>query len=234
MDLHPFDFLVRGDGDFRLAEAALLFALDHSPGLKPFHYLSRLDALARRVEREHPRTTEERIEALRDVLVAEQGLRGNQDDYYDPRNSLLNVVLDRKVGSPISLSVIWLDVACTLEWPLFGVGLPGHFVVGYDAFENTILLDPFHGGRELSIENCQTIVDGLTNGQVQLDADAFKPVPSRFILTRMLHNLKSALLGRQAWSRAVSVLSRLIALHPDSIDLVRERDKVAGMIASRN
>ena len=117
--------------NFRLAEAALLFTKDHQPQLKIAPFLKQLDDLARRIDRINPGNAAERVQALRQILIHDEGFTGNEDDYYNPTNSYLNEVLQTKKGIPISLSIIWLDIADQLNWPIYGIGMPGRFIIKY-------------------------------------------------------------------------------------------------------
>jgi regulator of sirC expression with transglutaminase-like and TPR domain len=232
---HPFDQLVqREDTQIRLAEAALLFAADHCQNLKPACWLMRLDALAKRVEAHRARIPADRIAALRSVLVDEEGFSGNTSDYYDPCNSLLNKVLERKTGIPITLSVIWLDIGSQLGWPLAGVGLPGHYVIKWQCPGSDTLIDPFTQGRTLDREDCQRLVSAVTGQPTVLTDEHFEPAPVRFTLARMLHNLLGAYVQRQTWGSVVHVLERLLALHPRSPDLRRQLAIAKGNLASLN
>lgn len=228
---HPFDLLVRrGESEIRTAEAAMLFAIDHCRGLKLRPWLDRLDALARRVDRQGARTCCERIEALRTVLVDEEGFTGNVDDYYDPRNSFLHEVLDRRVGIPITLSVVWLDVCAQLNWPFVGVGLPGHYIIRCEEGKRHTHIDPFGGGRILDRRECEGIVARLHGRCGAL----FHASSKSATLSRMLNNLRAIYIRRQAWYNASCVLRRMLALHPDSDELQQELRAVEGCLAQMN
>ncbi len=232
---HPFDLLVqKPDGDIRIAEAALLFAADHSPGLDPKSWLERLDGLARRVERIEVVSPADQVAALRTVLVEEEGFSANITDYYDPRNSLLDQVIERRVGIPISLSVIWLDIARQLRWPFVGVGLPGHFVIKRKTPTGDLLIDPFGGGQVLSRAGCERLVSQLLGKPVQLDDSAFEAVAAKATLMRMLNNLRTVLSQQEAWSSTACVLARMLALEPDSELIRREIAMVGVRIAELN
>lgn len=234
-DPHAFDLLVADpNGDFRVAQAALLFAADHCPGLKPGTWLHRLDALASRVDRLGGRSADGQIGALRTVLIDECGFRGNRDEYHDPRNSLLNEVLQRRLGIPISLSVVWLDVAERLGWPFHGVGLPGHFVIARGVPGDEIILDPFRGGRRLCRAECAALASSVTGAAVSVMDDCFRPAGKRAILTRMLANLCSIHHARGDWTSVARVLRRLIALDQNSSTLRRHVELVALRLAEQN
>jgi len=130
------------------------------------------------------------IKSLNEVLFVQEGLRGNDEDYYDPRNSYLNEVLDRKLGIPISLSVVYMEVAKRISFPIRGVGFPGHFLMKHVANDREIVIDAFGLGRILTPNDCQELLDKIYNGTVSMNASLLQPMEKRSILTRMLYNLK--------------------------------------------
>lgn len=232
---HPFDRLVqRNHDEMRLGEAALLLALDRYRDLKVGRWLGRLDGLARRVDQLNARTPTDQLEALRTVLVDEEGLTGNIDTYDDPRNSYLNEVLTRGLGIPISLSVVWLDVCGQLGWPFTGVGLPGHYIIKSTAQGNELLIDVFRGGRGLDRADCERIVSGIYRRPVTLTSEHFAASPTRVTLSRLLNNLRLIYVERQAWYQAACVISRMLALDPDDYGLQQELNRVAGHLAQLN
>lgn len=217
---NAFDELVaRGEGRYRLAEAALLFAADHQR-VNAAAALRRLDDLAERVAARGASSPEEQLDAMRGVLVVEEQLRGATADYYDPRNSFLDQVLERRVGIPISLSVVWIDVARRLGWPFQGVGLPGHFMVrqvrGPGAL---VMIDAFAGGRAMSRSQCEELVGRIAGAGIQLDDTLFMASSDHSILTRMLNNLAAIYTRRQEWPRLTQVLLRQRALNPGDDEL---------------
>ena len=172
------------DASIDLAGAALAIARTEYPGLDMPHYLGRLDSLARRVRgsmRSNP-TAREVIALLNRALFDEEGLRGNHDDYYDPRNSFLNDVLDRKLGIPITLSVIYMDVARRVGFPIAGTGMPGHFLLKhYDLMSGEIVIDPFNRGRIVGNEECQQRLNEIYSGELELKPEFLQPVTHREI-----------------------------------------------------
>ena len=232
---HPFDRLVRRDNNaIRLGEAALLFALDRYGDMKVGRWLSRLDGLARRVDQVNARTPADQVDALRTVLVDEEGLTGNLDTYDDPRNSYLNEVLTRGLGIPISLSVVWLDVCGQLGWPFGGVGLPGHYIIKSAALSDEVLIDVFRGGQVLDRADCERIVSTIHRRPVTLTSEHFVVSTTRETLSRMLNNLRLIYVERQAWYQAACVISRMLALDPDAADLHQQLNRVAGHQARLN
>ncbi len=218
----------------RLAEAALLFAGDHYPGLNPTCWLHRCDQLSDRVRDLHATSPQDRIHALRHVLVEQEAFSGNTEHYYDARNSLLNEVLHRKLGNPISLSVIWLDVAQALGWPVTGVGLPGHFIIKYHDDGTDTLIDPFHEGRIVTPGDCEKLVHRSCGQRARLTRTDFSSACTKSILTRMLNNLRVIFIQQQNWARAARVVDRLIAIHPQNEDLRCERKQLLCQLARMN
>lgn len=214
-----------------LDEAALAIAEEEYPDLEPEPYLTRLDDLAARVRRKAPAPgrAASTLRALREVLHEEEGLRGNDDDYYDPRNSFLNEVLDRRLGIPISLSAVYLEVARRAGLRLEGVGFPGHFLVKYASPGGPeVFLDAHHGGEILSAAECVARYRARTGGK-ELDPRYLAAVPTRPILARMLHNLKRIYAERKDDVRMFWVLDRALLLVPGQLEALRDR----GLAAAR-
>jgi regulator of sirC expression with transglutaminase-like and TPR domain len=208
-----------------LAEAALLLASEEYPGLEVGRYLSRLDRMASEVQArvglvEDPHRV---IAALNAYLFQEQGFHGNTEDYYDPRNSFLNEVLDRRTGIPITLSAVYIEVGRRVGCRLQGVGMPGHFLVKYVSPDEEIVLDPFHDGAILSAADCQRILDRVYEGKVAFDPRFLATVGTRQILARMLSNLKAIYFHRHAYAKALSVVERLLILDPRAAIEIRDR-----------
>ena len=208
----------------RLDLAALAIAALEYPALDPAASQAKLDFLGARVRVLHRGTggPEEQLRALRSVLIDEEQFRGNEANYSDPENSFLNVVLARKLGIPISLSVVWLEVARRAQIPLYGVGFPGHFVVALDATDGRIVVDPFSGGRSLTADGCLAILR-RHSPEATVSEASFKPVPVRAITWRMLLNLKRLYLQRADQARAVKVEDLLLQLSPNHPGELRTR-----------
>jgi regulator of sirC expression with transglutaminase-like and TPR domain len=166
----------------RLDEGALLIAAHAYPDLDVDAQVARLDELA-------ASCPEPTVDGVVDHLFGTVGLRGNTDDYGDPRNSYLNDVLDRRLGLPITLSVVVLEVGRRLGVPFVGIGLPGHFVVRHEGVPR-VLLDPFEGGRQLTPTECAERVADIYGDAVAFTPALLQPVGPRAILARMLANLK--------------------------------------------
>ena len=216
MSGHPFDLLMELETDqIRLDCAALHLARDVYPATTLARHLEILDGLAREVAALRPGLSANlRYEALREVLIVEHGLRGNEQDFYHPDNSYLNRVLDTGRGMPISLSIVWLEVARRLKWPVAGVALPGHFIVRVDDPERFVLADPFYDGRSLSLEDCESLVEQGFDGRVPFKLDYLKPVDTRSILLRLLKNLQDYYLTVNNLAQVANILRRMRAVEP--------------------
>ena len=219
----------REDASIDLVEAALAIARTEYPALDVAHYRERLEELAARVRsrmRSNP-TARETIALLNRVLFEEEGLRGNREDYYDPRNSFLNDVLDRKLGIPITLSLVYMDVARRVGFPVAGTGMPGHFLLKhYDVMAGEILIDPFHRGRIVGSAECQKRLDEIYSGQIELQPEFLQAVTHRDILTRVLNNLRQIYFTQRNFRKGLVVLDLLLAIPPQSVELLRERGLV--------
>jgi regulator of sirC expression with transglutaminase-like and TPR domain len=214
----------RPDAEIDLARAALVLACWEYPGLEVRAYLDRLEDLARRAR--SARGTAEplrQLHRLRECLFEEEGFAGNTDDYGDPRNSFLNDVIERRLGIPITLSLVLIDVGRRLGLDMEGIGLPGHFVTGARVGGEHVLLDPFHGGAILTGEACSDVVARALGRRIELAAEHFKPVTNRQFLTRMLANLKGSYWQRQEWGKVVGVIDRIMVLNPDAGSEWRDR-----------
>jgi len=159
---------------------------------------------------------------LAEYLFVTLRFRGNTEDYGDPRNSYLNEVLDRRLGIPISLSVIFIDIAHRLGIPAYGIGLPGHFIVGIHSRDADIWLDPFHGGRRLDLTDCIDLVRLAVGYGGALEDAWFAPLPPREILARMLNNLRSSYVRAAAWKEAARVIRLLRQTQPEVAEHVRD------------
>lgn len=225
------DLLQRPDEDLNLAEAALLMAADEYPGLDTGRYLRRLDELAQDVRRRLPpdATFEDTVVGLNEFLFEEQGFSGNTDDYYDPRNSFLNEVLDRKLGIPITLSILYMEIGRRIGLALQGISFPGHFLVKSETAEGDIVLDPFLGGVALSEEDLvQRLQDrfGEENAPSAPLAPLLQATGKKEILLRVLRNLKVIYLNDQKYQKALTVIDRILLIAPDTAEEVRDRGQL--------
>jgi regulator of sirC expression with transglutaminase-like and TPR domain len=211
-----------------LGRAALYLAAEEYPALDVEAYVRRLETLAHDVAElplEKPAPLG-RLLNLSRYLFAEQGFGGNTRAYYDPRNSFLNEVLDRRTGIPIALSVVYLEIGWRLGLPLAGVGLPGHFLVGYYPPYQVQYVDVFNQGRMIGREDCILMLRGMYGGGFVFHEEHLAPVDKRQILIRMLTNLKQIYSQQEDWSRVLAVVERLLLLQPNHPPELRDRGLV--------
>ncbi len=213
------------DDEIDLGRTALAIADAEYPGLDIESYVARIDRLAAAVQ---DRSGDEAdayrlIAALNYTLFSVEGFRGNQDDYYDPKNSFLNEVMERKQGIPITLSVLYMEVARRVGLDLCGVGFPGHFLVRYVGKEGEIVIDPFHQGEVRSIQELKDMLDEMYRGRITFQPEFLSPVSKKQILRRMLNNLKGIYLDQGDLIKGLSVVDRLVILEPDSAEEIRDR-----------
>jgi regulator of sirC expression with transglutaminase-like and TPR domain len=206
-----------------LADAALLIASCEYPALESADYIQRLDRMAGAVEQRSAHETDpyRTIAAMNQHLFEEQGFSGNRDDFYDPRNSFLNDVLDRKTGIPIMLSTVYLEVARRLQFPLVGVGMPGHFLVKHSYFN--ILIDPFSKGRVVSEADCAQRMKQVLGDDVPFHRTYLEGVSKLHTVTRMLNNLRNVYVDLRQFPKAVQMTDLVLALHPESTADLRQR-----------
>ncbi len=223
--LRQFSDEVSGaDAEINLARSALVIGRIEYADLNVPGYLRRLDELARGVGPGGKAADPlERLHRLREYLFEEQGFAGNNEQYYDPRNSYLNEVLDRRLGIPITLSLVLIEVGRRLGLEMEGIGLPGHFITGARVRGEHVLLDAFTGGSVLTGEACGELVGRALGKPVQLKPEHFAPVTHRQFLTRMLANLKGSYWRREQWDRVVRVIDRILVLNPAAGSEWRDR-----------
>ena len=217
--------LTKGEESLNLAEAALLIAQEEYTDLDIAVYLKRLDRMADEVDnrfwdKDDPHT---RLEALNRYLFDNLGFRGNAEDYYDPRNSFLNEVLDRRTGIPITISTVYLEVGWRLGMPLQGVGFPGHFLVKYLHSDGEIVIDPFRQGAVLTAEDCQSRLDHVYGGRVQFRPGFLAAATKRQILIRILTNLKGIYVAGGDHRRALGAVERILVIDAGLGSEIRDR-----------
>lgn len=237
---HRFAALVaRPDPDIDLALGALLIAGEGRDPFDPAPSIAALDRLAEdaaallasgpapaaAADGDDP---EPILDAIHAFLYREQGFRAPAfDDAHDPDHSRLDIVLRRRVGLPITLAVIELEVAWRLGLPLHGVGLPGHFIVGAPG---DVLIDPAGGGRRLTRDDCQALVRRALGPGVLLNAGMLRPARRRQILARVLRNLRVAHLARRDWPAALGAVELLAIVEPTEPDHRRDRGLLLGRV----
>ena len=208
-----------------LTRAALLVARLEYPSLDIEASLQKLQALAETVapKFEADRSPTHVIQTLNRFLFDQEGFQGNTKDYYDPRNSLLNDVIERRMGIPITLSVVYLDMARRLNLPFFGVGLPGHFLVNYDDGDTLLFVDPFYGGEILDRPSCIERAFSVLGKPVSVEDIDFGAVTERAVIQRMLGNLRGIYTSGEQYRKAARILYLLSALDPTDAELHKQR-----------
>ena len=235
--LEAFELAVRQD-DTRidLARACLLIAQDAYPALDVERYLGEIEAMAIRLRARLPNGggAEERIVALNQFLFGDLGFVGNTREYYDPRNSYLNDVIDRRTGIPITLAILYMELGRRIGLPLAGVSFPGHFLVRLKLRGGMLVLDPFSGGAPLAEAELRerlrrVIPEGATDdvpvGELPLD-QFLEPASNRQILARVLRNLKGIYRETDKPERMLDVLNRMLVLAPEASGELRDRGMV--------
>ena len=227
------ELLRRSEADLDLARACLMIAEDAYPELDVERYLGEIDALAARLAARlggHA-SAEQRVVALNEFLYQELGFWGNTEDYYDPRNSYLNDVLERRTGIPITLAVLYMELGRRVGLGCEGVSFPGHFLVRVQVRGGVLILDPFAGGAPQSEadlrERLQRVIPpeaaaGVPVSELPLD-QFIEPATPRQILARLLRNLKEIYRQSDQPERLLGVLNRMLALQPDAAAELRER-----------
>ncbi len=208
-----------------LARGALLIAKEEYPTLDIEQYVDMLAVLARKAEPvvRSGSDTVERVQLLSQFLFETQGFAGNRDNFGDPRNSYLNEVLERRLGIPITLSVVYLEVGRRLGLNLYGVSFPSHFLVKAVDERGELIIDPFNEGSILDLDEIRARLRQVYSQPVDLHPAMLKAVGARQILSRMLRNLKSIHTAASDWTRALSALDRILLLEPRSLDEILER-----------
>lgn len=214
---------------FDLAEAVLLLSLNEYPDMDIAQYLRRIDMLAARTRERLPASAGqlEKIAVFNRVLFEEEGFRGNAEEYYDPRNSYLNEVLERKCGIPISLSILYLTVGQRLGLALEGISFPGHFLVKLTTGSSVVVLDPFARGQVVSEFELRLLLQTLQGEDAPfVTADLLVSASKTDILARVLRNLKGIFLHQQDFNRALYVVNAMLLLNPEHAEALRDRGRI--------
>ncbi len=218
------------DDDISLAEAALLIAGHGYPQLNVPAYLSRIEELASmlRLRIDEEDSVPERISVLNQFLFGDLGFAANSDDYYDPRNSFLNEVLERRRGIPITLSVIYMELGRKIGLPLQGVSFPGHFLVKCAVPEGAVVLDPYSGGISLGLQDLQQRLREVRGGEVSraIVTELLVSASNKEIIVRLLRNLKAIYLREHNLDKALPIVNWIIATVPEQTPELRDRGMI--------
>ncbi len=230
--LREFQHFLRDspEAELNLARAALLIAKSEYPNLSVDRYMARFEELAERVwsdlfKRGEPHNM---VISMNRILFEEEGYVGNTHDYYDPRNSFLNEVMERREGIPISLCIIYLELGRRLGLPLEGVSFPEHFLVKMAVDkERVIVLDPFSGGLPVSEDTLRQRLEhawgGLGRVSRQQLSQFLRTAQPREILLRLLRNLRSVYIYHEQWAKLLSIITQILLLRPDLAEEWRDR-----------
>jgi regulator of sirC expression with transglutaminase-like and TPR domain len=236
--LHEFSRLAASP-DRDLATPALMIARLECVQLDPAPYLQQLDAMgAAARERLHAsgclqdaRTSETAVDVLNAYLFDEEGFTGNRERYEDPSNSFLNEVLERRTGIPITLALVYMEVARRAGVQIEGVNFPGHFLMRYPPLsrEGTLdlILDPFHRGARLSEHDCRRLLERHVGEEAAFDPALLAPATKPQMLTRMLLNLKRIYVRLYSFPQARNVTELLLAVDPPGLVELRDRGLLA-------
>jgi len=212
------------DHEVEPAKSALLIARSEYPNLDEALYLRRLDEMAARLKSRIPDTATaiERIEQANRLLFVDEGFRGNRVNYYDPRNSFLNDVLDRKLGIPITLSIVYIEVGRRAGLPVYGIGFPGHFLIGFLAESGRIFVDPFNNGRILTEKQCRDLFVAQF-GDLRPSSAFLDPVWPKQMLVRLMRNLKAVYWRTAEELKAFRMIQWILIVDPHAVSELRER-----------
>lgn len=221
---HMLARLLSAGGPFDLVEAALWIAFEEYEDLDVEREAQRVRLLAGEAARRVAATSNPfaRLDVLQRYFGEELGFRGNAEDYDDPRNSYLNEVLDRKLGIPLTLSLLFIELARAAGFEARGVGLPGHFVARVSYGGRSIVVDPYHGAQVISEEDCRLLVRRCTGRASLFRRELLAGASERMMLRRLLLNLKHTYVTRNDYARALSVVERLILVQPEDSKEIRD------------
>ena len=205
-----------------LLDLAFAFASDEYPNLDVDGYKSEITMMGKGIQLPLGKDLEMKVKAFMRYFTHDLGFQGNQKDYYNPANSFLNQVIDRRLGIPISLSVLAITMGKEAGLRIFGVGLPGHFVNLACEGRQKVYFDLFQGGRILEYSDCQQLARGATGTNFTLTDQHLEPVNNLQIITRMLSNLRIIYERSNDTNRLVKVLRRMADLHPTEPSLMKE------------
>ncbi|HYR18689.1 MAG TPA: transglutaminase-like domain-containing protein [Myxococcales bacterium] len=211
-----------------LARAALAIAREEYPQLDEAHYLKSLDEFALQVTRGLPAGAlpERRVGRLNAVLFHELGFTGNQADYYDPRNSFFNEVIERRTGIPLSLSLVYLEVGRRCGLRVDGVSFPGHFLCKVTLDDGELIVDAFNRGQLLGLAELKRRFASAAGDATRFEPRLLRAARPKEILARMLQNLRSIYLERRDLPRALSAVDRQLLLQPDDVRVLRDRARL--------
>jgi len=221
-----FERLVkRPEPSFDLARAALLVAAETNPNMDVDGHLHTLDTWAEQLRAllQPEWNNLQKLARLRHFLFEVLRFRGDHEDYYSPSNSMLNEVMDRRLGVPLTLSIIFMELGWRIGMPFEGVGFPGHFLVRLTGEPRDLLLDPFSDGRSVHDEDCRHMLEEISGGKLEMCDAYLNSISKHDMIARLLLNLKGAYLRAEDDQGALDAVDRLLVLRPGDLDEVRDR-----------
>lgn len=214
------------DEKISLEKAALYIAQEEYPNLEIEKYLTEIDRMAAEVKIRLPEEAYplKIIQTINRYLYEDLGFSGNSEDYYNPCNSFLNAVIDRRTGIPISLALLYLAIAERIKFPMVGIGMPGHFLIRPAVNdEMNIFVDAFHDGEILFPQDCQERLNQLAGQPVEMRPQFLEAVSHKQFLARMLTNLKGVYLNQGKIEKCLAMIERILILFPDAANELRDR-----------
>ena len=222
---HFQEMLQRPDAHIDLARAALLVAAENDPTLDVDAEMARLEQwageLGRRIDPSWNNL--QRLARLRTFMYEDLGFKGDVRGYYSPANSLLHSVMSRRLGIPLTLSIVFMEIGWRIGVPFEGVGFPGHFLVRLTGEPGDLLLDPYDHGASVHEEDCRRMIQLTTGGTVPYDPSMIRSLGKRDMIARLLFNLKVSCLKTNDDAGALSAVERLLLLHPNEPPELRDR-----------
>lgn len=212
-----------------LAKAALFIAQTEYPNLDIEGYLTTLAEMANRLRDRLPesRYPLKIVQTINSYLYEELGFSGNKNDYYNPRNSFLNDVIERRTGIPITLSLLYLEIAQHLDFPMVGIGMPGHFLIRPQFEDVGIFVDAFNQGEILFPQDCEDLLSHIYQRPVTIREEFLQPIDKPSFLARMLNNLKGIYLNQSQFEQALEIVEWLLLLFPDAPHERRDRGLIS-------
>jgi len=222
---HRLGRLLSGNGSLNVVEAAFWVAFEEYPELDVKAEMKALEELCRGCagRAEGQSNPFARLNRVQEYMFEELGFHGNLENYDDPRNSFLNEVLTRRTGIPLTMSLVFLELARAAGFEVRGVGLPGHFVARTRWENRTILVDPFHGGGVITEEDCRDLVGRSTGRPSLFRREQLQGVAGRAMIGRLLLNLKHLYLNKSDYGRALGVVERLLLVSPGNTREIRDK-----------
>ncbi len=221
-----FERLVkRPEPAFDLARAALLVAAESDPNVDVDGQIHTLDSWAEQLRAllDPDWNNLQKLARLRNFVFEELKFRGDHKDYYNPSNSLLHEVMERRLGIPLTLSIVFMELGWRVGIPFEGVGFPGHFLVRLTGEPRDLLLDPYQRGTSVHDEDCRRMLREISGGKLELRGEFLHSVTKRDMIARLLMNLKGAYLRANDDEKALAAVDRLLLIHPEDIEEVRDR-----------